>query len=109
MSFPIRRYPLDPTERSPNNFVTGEEHILGVKAGPYHPIAPFYGPFYNDRTTLMLYRNNDALVFGRCPFNTAFSAFVSNSPMCFPGLILNVVIISEPLIARSFRVLMGSV
>ena len=63
MSFPIRRYPLDPTGQSPDNFVSGEEHVLGVKAGPYHPIAPFYGPFFNNPDTLKIYKGATLLVY----------------------------------------------
>lgn len=92
MSFPIRRYPLDPTGRSPNNFVTGEEHILGVKAGPYHPLAPFYGPFYNDRTTLMLYRNNDALVFGVDYWGTNL---IQDATAKFSGEVCEVLILKD--------------
>ncbi len=62
MSYPVKRYPLDPTGESPNNFVSGEEHILGPKAGPYHPIAPLYGPFYNDLDSLRIYVNGVALL-----------------------------------------------
>lgn len=64
MSFPVRRYPLDPTGHSPNNFVQGEQHVLGVKAGPYHPIAPFYGPYYNDPETLDVYAGGTRLEYG---------------------------------------------
>lgn len=58
MTFPIIRYPLDPTGLSPNNRVQGEEHVLGPKAGPYHPIAPYYGPFFDNDLTLKVYCNN---------------------------------------------------
>lgn len=63
MSFPIIRYPLDPTGLSLNNFVQGEEHVLGVKAGPYHPLAPFYGPYYNSRDTLTVYAGTTLLEY----------------------------------------------
>ena len=53
----IRRYPLDPTGRSLNNFIQGEQHTLGPAPGPYHPIAPRYGPFFDDNVTRKVYRN----------------------------------------------------
>lgn len=62
MSFPIKRYDLDPTGVSPNNFVSQEEHVLGPKAGPYHPIAPIYGPFYSDTDTFRVYVNGNSLL-----------------------------------------------
>ncbi len=61
MTAPVRRYPLDPTGRSPNNFIQGEEHVLGPKAGPYHPVAPYYGPFFDDDVTRKVYRNGALL------------------------------------------------
>lgn len=64
MSFPMRRYDLDKTGYSPNNQVVGEEHVLGPKAGPYHPIAPYYGPFYYERDRLTVYVNNVPVEFG---------------------------------------------
>lgn len=64
MSFPIRRYPLDPTGLSMNNYVSGEEHVLGAKSGPYHPVAPFYGPYYNDEATLRVYKEGTLLSRG---------------------------------------------
>lgn len=57
MSFPARRYSEDPTGRSPNNLVASEIHTVGALAGPYYPIAPHYGPFFNDRTTLLVLKN----------------------------------------------------
>lgn len=53
----VRRYPLDPTGRSPNNFIQGEEHILGPAPGPYHPVAPRYGPFFDNDETRKVFRN----------------------------------------------------
>lgn len=64
MSFPIQRYKLDPTGHSPNNFISGEEHTLGARHGPYHPLAPLYGPFYNDINTFSVYKNNERLEYG---------------------------------------------
>lgn len=64
MTLPVVRYPLDPTGLSPNNFVSGEQHILGTKSGSYHPVAPFYGPYYNDDITLKVYHGATLLVKG---------------------------------------------
>lgn len=57
MSFPARRYSEDPTGRSPNNLVASEIHTVGPMPGPYFPIAPNYGPFFNDRETLLVLKN----------------------------------------------------
>lgn len=64
MSYPIKRYDEDPTGVSPNNFISQEEHILGTKAGPYHPIAPKYGPYYNDINSFRVYSNGALLAPG---------------------------------------------
>ena len=64
MSFPLQRYNLDPTGRSPNNYVSAEEHTLSARHGPYHPLAPLYGPFYNDVETFSVYKNNIRLEYG---------------------------------------------
>lgn len=64
MTYPIIRYAFDPTGYSPNNAITGEEHILPVKTGPFHVIAPFYGPYFNNGLTLKLYKDNVLLEAG---------------------------------------------
>ena len=63
MSFPARRYAEDPTGRSPNNQIQAEIHVVGPKAGPYYPVAPLYGPFFNDRETLLVLKNGVAMEY----------------------------------------------
>lgn len=64
MSFPIKRFDLDPTGRARANRIINEEHILGPTRGEFHALAPYYGPFYNHEQTLTLNRNGVEMVYG---------------------------------------------
>ena len=64
MSFPLQRFGFDPTGLSPNNLISEEVHVLGPKAGPYHPIAPKHGPFYMSEETFVVYVRDTKLEYG---------------------------------------------
>ena len=64
MSFPLQRFGFDPTGLSPNNLISEEVHVLGPKAGPYHPIAPKHGPFYMSGETFVVYVRDTKLEYG---------------------------------------------
>lgn len=44
MTFPLIRYPLDPTGINPDNLIVGEIHTLSTR--PIRAVAPTYGAFY---------------------------------------------------------------
>ena len=50
MSYPLIRYPLDPTGHNPNNLVLGEVHTLSN--AQVRVVAPIYGPFYKEGLTV---------------------------------------------------------
>lgn len=64
MSFPIQRFGLDKTGTNPANRIIGEEHILGPSRGMFHAVAPYYGPFYNSRTSWSVYKNGVEQIYG---------------------------------------------
>ena len=47
----MKRYALDPTGRSPNNLVVGEEHTLSDNH--IRVVVPIYGPVFAESFTLM--------------------------------------------------------
>ena len=51
MTIPMKRYALDPTGRSPNNLVVGEEHTLSDNH--IRVVVPIYGPVFAESFTLM--------------------------------------------------------
>ena len=62
MSYPLIRYPLDPTGHSPNNIVIGEIHELST--APVRVVAPIYGPFFNESVVLYDHENSVLLTKG---------------------------------------------
>lgn len=59
MTFPGKKYDLDPTGINPANRIIGEKHVLGANRGTHYAIAPLTGPLYNDRNTLRLWHNDN--------------------------------------------------
>ena len=82
MSFPIRRFELDPTGINPANYVRSEQHTLGPSRGPFHAIAPYYGPFYNNRDSWKVYKNGVEMVYGVDYFGVVMC---SDDTMLFNG------------------------
>ena len=90
MSFPIRQFVLDPTGRSPANYVRGAEYTLGTSRGAFHAIAPYYGPFYNDLQTWTVRKNGVALDYGTDYFGVLMCA---DDTMKFNGEVCEVFLI----------------
>lgn len=108
MSFPIRRFELDPTGVSPANYVRSEQHTLGPSRGPFHSIAPYYGPFYNNRDSWNVYKNGVALEYGVDYFGVLMCA---DDTMVFNGEIDEVFLVKGcvegDIISHDYQVLGG--
>ena len=108
MSFPIRRFELDPTGINPANYVRSEQHTLGPSRGPFHAIAPYYGPFYNNRDSWKVYKNGVEMVYGVDYFGVVMC---SDDTMLFNGEIDEVFLVKGcsdgDIISHDYQVLGG--
>lgn len=74
MSLLLQEFNLDRTGVSPANRIIGEEHRLGPSRGPFHSVALYGGPFYNDRTSWRVYKNGVELEYGKDYFGIVMVA-----------------------------------